>query len=72
MRKYFYSFAPNTHCALVVALSENNKYILQCGYRKCDTYARVFSQTLEYGNSKNEVRQGNRRKLYDARGEYGK
>ena len=26
MLKYFKFFAPNTHCALVVAMSEKNKY----------------------------------------------
>ena len=29
---------------------------IQFGYRKCLTYARVFSQTLAYGNSKNDLR----------------
>ena len=27
VRKYLYFFAPNTHCALVVALSEKRKYL---------------------------------------------
>ena len=30
-------------------------------YRKCGTHERVFSQTLEHDNSKNEKRQSNRR-----------
>ena len=28
---------------------------LQNGYRKCGTHARVFSQTLAHGNSKNDT-----------------
>ena len=30
---------------------------IQYGYRKLGTHARVFSQTLAHGNSKNEIRQ---------------
>ena len=30
---------------------------IQYGYRKCGTHARVFSQTLEHGDSKNDIRQ---------------
>ena len=29
---------------------------IQYGYRKWGTHARVFSQTLAHGNSKNEIR----------------
>ena len=29
-------------------------------YRKCETRARVFSQTLAHGNTKNEIRQTNK------------
>ena len=29
---------------------------IQYGYRKCGTNARVFSQTLAHGNSRNEIR----------------
>ena len=40
---------------LPVALSEKTS-TLQYGYRKCGTHAQVFFQTLEDGNSKNEIR----------------
>ena len=33
---------------------------IQYGYSKLETHARVFSQTLGHGNSKNEIRQRNR------------
>ena len=56
---YFSFFAPNTHCALVVELPEKASTI-QYGYRKWGTRARVFSQTLAHGNSKNEIRQRNK------------
>ena len=46
-------------CARVVALSEKASTI-QYGYRKWVTHARVFSQTLAHGNSKNEIRQRKR------------
>ena len=52
-----------THCALVVALLENDKYTIQYGYRKCGTYARAFSETLAHGNIQNEIRQINQRKM---------
>ena len=35
---------------------EMRKYTMQYGYRKRGTHARVFSQTLTHGNSKNEIR----------------
>ena len=70
MLKYFYFFAPNTHCALVVALSEKTSTI-QYGNRKCVPRARVFSQTLPHGNSKNEVRHGRIRSRQEERREYG-
>ena len=35
---------------------------IQYGYRTWGTRARVFCQTLEHGNSKNEIRQRNRRR----------
>ena len=53
MLKYFKLFAPNTHCALVVALSGKSGTI-QYGYKIGATRARVFFQTLACGNSKNE------------------
>ena len=34
---------------------------IQYGYRECGTQAHVFSETLVHGNSKNEIRQRNRR-----------
>ena len=33
------------------------------GYRKCGTHARVFSQTLAHGNSKNGIRQRHTKKV---------
>ena len=53
--KYSLFFAPNTHCALVVALSEKTCTI-QYVYRKCGTHALVFSQAFAHGNIKNEIR----------------
>ena len=35
---------------------------IQYVYKKCGTLARVFSQTLAHGNSKNEIRQTQRKK----------
>ena len=37
------------------------KGTIQHSDRKCGTHARVFSQTLLHGNSKNEIRQRNGR-----------
>ena len=62
MLNYFWFFTPNTHCALVIALSEKKASTIQYGYRKCVTHARVFSQALVHGNSKNEIRQRNKKK----------
>ena len=45
---------------------------IQYGYRKWGTHARAFSQTLVHGNSKNEIRQRNRRRWEEERREYGK
>ena len=42
------------------------------GYRKWGTHARVFSQTLAHGNSKNEIRQRNRQRWKEERREYAK
>ena len=61
----------NVSCVHVVALSEKSKYQIQYGYRKCVTHARVFSQTVEHGNGKNEIRQINRRR-YEVRREDSK
>ena len=73
VHKYFYFFAPNTHFALVVALQSRKKVsTIQYGYRKCGNHARLFSQTLAHGNSKNEIRQMNRGRGQEERREYGK
>ena len=45
---------------------------IQYGYRTWGTHARVFSQTLEHENSKNEMRQRDRRRHTEERREYGK
>ena len=62
MLNYFWFSTSNTHCAPVIARSEKKASTIQNGYRKCGTHARVFSQTLVYGNSKNEIRQRNKKK----------
>ena len=42
---------------LFIAFTERKKEgTIQYGYRKWGTHARVFSQTLTHGNSKNEIR----------------
>ena len=56
VHKYFYFYAQNTKCAYVVALSGKKTSTTQYGYRICGTHARVFSQTLDPENSKNEIR----------------
>ena len=43
------------YCAL-----QKKECTIQYGYRTLGTHARVFSQTLWHGNSKNEIRQRNR------------
>ena len=45
---------------------------IQYGHRTWGTHARVFSQTLAHGNSKNEIRQWDRRRHTEERREYGK
>ena len=45
---------------------------IQYGYNKRGTHTRVFSQTLTHGNSKNEIRQWDRRRRTEERREYGK
>ena len=45
---------------------------IQNGYRTWGTHARVFSQILAHGNSKNEIRQRDRRRHTEERREYGK
>ena len=45
--------------ACLYSLHQREKWgsTIQYGYRKLGTHARVFSQTLMHGNSKNEIRQ---------------
>ena len=62
MLNYFCFPTPNTHCALVIAMSEKKASPIQYGYRKCGTHARMFSQPLLRGNSKNEIRQRTKKK----------
>ena len=51
--KYFYFFAPNTNCALVVALSEKCfPSTIQYGYRKCVTLARVCPKHSRIGTAR--------------------
>ena len=45
---------------------------IQYGWRTWGTHARVFSQTFAHGNSKNEIRQRDRRRHTEERHEYGK
>ena len=50
--------------ASTISPSEKESTI-QYGNRKCRTHALMFTQTLEHGNSKNEIRQTNRRRQED-------
>ena len=52
--------------------NEEVPFSMAIAYRKRGTHARVFSQTLAHGNSKNEIRQWNRRRRTEERREYGK
>ena len=45
---------------------------IQYGYRKLVTHARVFSQTLMHGKSKNEIRQTKTERRTEERRQYGK
>ena len=45
---------------------------IQNGCRKLGNHARVFSQTLANGNSKNEIRYENRQRREEERREYRK
>ena len=47
----YYQF-PIIHCFH----RAKNEGTIKYGYRKLGTHARVFSQTLAHGNSKNEIR----------------
>ena len=51
---------------------EKKEGTIQYGNRTWGTHARVFSQTLAHGNSKNEIRQRDRRRRLEERREYGK
>ena len=44
-------------CLYSLAPKRERGSTIQYGYRKRGTHARVFSQTLTHGNSKNEIRQ---------------
>ena len=72
--RLFLLFALNTHCALVQLHCRKEASTIQCGSKKCGTRARVFSQTLADGNSKNDnlITQSNRRTMEEERREYGK
>ena len=73
--KCFYYFDPNKDVHLSLQVSPIKKTsVIQHDYKKCGTQARVFSKTLTlaHGNSKNEIRQRNRRKSLEERSEYGK
>ena len=45
------------------SLGRKEANTIQFCYRKCETHAPLFSQTLANGNSQNEIRQRNRRRL---------
>ena len=60
------------HVYILPHQREKSGSTIQYGHRKLGTHARVFSQTLTHGNSKNEIRQCDRRRLTEERREYGK
>ena len=60
------------HVCILLHQREKWGSTIQYGYRKRGTHTRVFSQTLTHGNSKNEIRQWNRRRRTEERREYGK
>ena len=43
------------HVYILLHQREKRGSTIQYGYRKQGTHARVFSQTLTHGNSKNEI-----------------
>ena len=47
----------SSNAMAIVSNAMAKAFIIQYGYRNCETDARVFSQTLMHGNSKNEKRQ---------------
>ena len=60
------------HVYILFHQREKSGSTIQYGYRKQGTHARVFSQTLTHGNSKNEIRQWDRRRRTEERREHGK
>ena len=58
--KNFYFFSQNTHRALAVALSEKKQVPFSMVIENVELM-HEFSQTLTHGNSKNEIRQRNKR-----------
>ena len=53
-------FSHRTHCALVVALSEKKQVPFSMDIE--NAHARVISKSVSHGNSKNEIRQRNKRR----------
>ena len=49
-------------CHQIFSLREENKYPSLYGYRKCDTHARVLSQTVSHMYSNNEIKHRKREK----------
>ena len=62
----------DVHVYILLHQREKRGSTIQYGYRKRGTHARVFSLTLTHGNSKNEIRQWDRRRRREERREYGK
>ena len=78
--RWFLTATPGTRPVIVSAghvyilLHQREKWgsTIQYGYRKRDTHARVLSQTLTHGNSKNEIWLWDRQRRTEERREYGK
>ena len=51
------------HVYILLHQREKRGSTIQYGYSKWGTHARVFFQTLVHGNSRNEIRQRDRRRL---------
>ena len=63
VQEYFYFFAPNTHWALNCSCTIGKRQVpFSMAIGSKETRAWVFSRTLLHGNSKNEIRQINRRR----------
>ena len=57
MHNYFCFFAPNTNCALVVALSERKQVPFNMAIGNGELMHECFPKhLLAHGNSKNEIR----------------